>query len=169
VLGAGLLLVLPSASSDAAVPWLLAFATLILAFGRHFSARLVALLHRPVRMSTHAVLVGQFFLAVYGGYFGGAVGILMLALWSIGLGIDTAISNPMRVTQLAAIYLIATVLFLLASNVLDAPLFLATMLAGAVAGGYGGAHLARRLPTRILRGTVLATAVTMTVLYFLHG
>src|ERR1044072_7603690 len=41
---------------------------------------------RPVEMSSRTVLVGQFFLALYGGYFGGAVGILMLALWSVGLG-----------------------------------------------------------------------------------
>ncbi|MER5995954.1 sulfite exporter TauE/SafE family protein [Streptomyces viridosporus] len=167
--GAGLLLVLPASSFDAAAPWLLAFATVVLAFGRHLSRALSSVLGRSVGMSSRAVLIGQFFLAVYGGYFGGAVGIMMLALWSIGLGLDAAVSNPMRIAQLAAVYLSATALFLLASDALSAPLLLAAMLVGAVAGGFAGAHLARRLPAGLLRGVILTAAVIMTVLYFLRG
>ena len=120
-------------------------------------------------MGPRAILAAQFVLAIYGGYFGGAVGILMLALWSVGLGLDAAAGNPMRVTQLAAVCVGRAVLFLLASDVLHAPLLLAALLVGAVAGGLAGAQLARRLPARLLRGIVLATAVTMTVLYFLRG
>ncbi|MFI6932908.1 sulfite exporter TauE/SafE family protein [Streptomyces sp. NPDC050287] len=168
-LGAGLLLALPSASFETAVPWLLAFATVLLAFGRRLSGALSTALGRRVRLSSRAVVASQFFLALYGGYFGGAVGIMMLALWSIGLGLDTAAGNPMRITQLAAVYLSAAALFLVASDTLSAPLTLTALLAGAVAGGFGGAHLARRLPARLLRGVVLGTAVSMTVLYFLRG
>jgi uncharacterized membrane protein YfcA len=167
--GAVLLLVLPAASFDVAVPWLLAFATLVLAFGRGGIRAMGTALGRPVGMGPRAVLVGQFVLATYGGYFGGAVGILMLALWSVGVGLDAAAGNPMRVTQLAAVYLTATVLFLVASDVLRSPLVLACMLVGAVAGGFAGAHLARRLPARLLRGVVLVTAVAMTVLYVLRA
>lgn len=167
--GASLLLALPASSFDAAAPWLLAFATVVLAFGRNLSKALDTALGRSVGMSSRAVLIGQFVLAVYGGYFGGAVGIMMLALWSIGLGLDAAVSNPMRIAQLAAIYLSATVLFLVASDTLSSPLLLTGMLVGAVAGGFAGAHLARRLPARLLRGVILATAVIMTVLYFLRG
>ncbi|MFF0225874.1 sulfite exporter TauE/SafE family protein [Streptomyces sp. NPDC004629] len=167
--GAGLLLALPASSFDAAAPWLLAFATVILACGRRLSQLLSSALGRSVHMSPRAVLIGQFFLAVYGGYFGGAVGIMMLALWSIGLGLDAAVSNPMRIAQLAAVYLSATALFLVASDALSAPPLLTTMLIGAVVGGFAGAHLARRLPAWLLRGILLTTAVTMTVLYFLRG
>jgi uncharacterized membrane protein YfcA len=168
-LGAGLLLTLPAASFDAAVPWLLAFATTLLAFGRHFSKALNTALGRTLSMSARAVLIGQFILALYGGYFGGAVGIMMLALWSVGLGLDASVSNPMRVVQLAAVYLSATALFLVASDALSTPLLLAALLTGAVAGGFTGAHFARRLPARVLRGIILTTAVTMTVLYFLRS
>ncbi|MGW5089334.1 sulfite exporter TauE/SafE family protein [Streptomyces coelicoflavus] len=167
--GAGLLLVLPASSFEVAVPWLLAFATATLALGRHLSRALHSVLGRPVDLGPGAVLSGQFFLAVYGGYFGGAVGIMMMALWSIGLGLDAAAGNPMRVTQLAAVYLSATVLFLFASDALSASLPLAAMLVGAVAGGFAGAHLARRLPARLLRGVLLTTAAVTTVLYFLRG
>ncbi|WP_435888548.1 sulfite exporter TauE/SafE family protein, partial [Streptomyces niveus] len=140
-LGAVLLLVLPSASFGAAVPWLLAFATLVLAFGRRVSRALSTATGRPAeaRMSSRAVLVAQFLLAVYGGYFGGAIGIMLLAVWSIGLGLDTAASNPMRIAQVSAVNLSATALFLIASDALRTPLVVATMLAGGVAGGIAGA------------------------------
>ncbi|MEV0777107.1 sulfite exporter TauE/SafE family protein [Streptomyces sp. NPDC050433] len=170
-LGAGLLLTLPSASFSAAVPWLLAFATVVLAFGRPLSRALSTARGRPVGtgMSPRTVLIAQFVLAVYGGYFGGAIGIMMLALWSIGLGLDAAAGNPMRIAQVAAVYLSATVLFLVASDALGTPLLLTAMLVGGVAGGFAGAHVARRLPAGLLRGIILTIAVTMTVLYFLRG
>ncbi|WP_405791994.1 sulfite exporter TauE/SafE family protein [Streptomyces sp. NBC_01506] len=174
-LGAGLLLVLPSESFGAAVPWLLAFATLLLAFGRPVSRALSTVragsggTGRSVTLGPRTVLIAHFPIAVYGGYFGGAVGIVMLAFWSIGLGLDTAAGNPMRIAQLAALNLSASVLFLVASDALRTPLVLVAMLVGAVAGGFAGAHLARRLPARPLRGIILTIAVTMTVLYFLRG
>lgn len=167
--GAGMLLMLPAASFAAAIPWLLAFATVILAFGRRTTRALSTAIGRPVGMSPHGIVIVQFLLAVYGGYFGGAVGIMMLAVWSIGLGLDTSGGNPMRISQLTAIYLGAAAMFLMASDALHAPLLLATMLVGAAAGGLAGAHLARRLPARLLRHVILTTAAAMTVLYFLHG
>lgn len=167
--GAALLLGLPASSFDAAVPWLLAFATLVLAFGRSLSRLLNATLHRTVDMGPRSILVGQFLLAIYGGYFGGAVGILMLALWSAGLGIDAAAGNPMRVAQLAAINAVAAGIFLAAADVLSDPVPLLAVLLGAAVGGFGGARLARHLSARVLRALVLTTAATMTVLYFLRG
>jgi uncharacterized membrane protein YfcA len=168
-IGAGLLLVLPAVSFDAALPWLLAFATAVLAFGRCLSRALSTARRRPTTLGPRAILAGQFVLALYGGYFGGAVGLLMAAFWSAGLGLDTAVGNSMRVAQLAAVYLTAAVIFLVASNVMNAPLALGVLVAGAVAGGFAGAHLARRLPARLLRGLVLTSAVTMTAVYFLKG
>ncbi|QYN33187.1 sulfite exporter TauE/SafE family protein [Pseudonocardia sp. DSM 110487] len=169
LIGAILLLALPSASFDAAVPWLLAFATAVLAFGRRALSAMSTALGRPIGMGSRAVLAWQFVLSVYGGYFGGAVGILMLAVWTIGVGLDPAASNPTRVTQVAAVYVAATTLFLFASDVLLAPLLPAGMLVGALAGGVAGAFVARRMPARLLRAIVLGTAATMTVLYFLRG
>ncbi|WP_343041173.1 sulfite exporter TauE/SafE family protein [Streptomyces typhae] len=120
-LGAGLLLVLPAASFDAAVPWLLAFATLLLGCGRRLSDALGRALGRPVGMGPRTLLAGQFALALYGGYFGGAVGIMMPAVWGIGLGLDPAAGHPMRIAQVAAVYAGATALYLLASDALDTP------------------------------------------------
>jgi uncharacterized membrane protein YfcA len=163
-IGAGLLLLLPSASFDAAVPWLLAFATVVLAFGRRLTAAL-----RLGRPGPAAILAGQFVLAIYGGYFGGAVGLMMLAFWTATTTLDPARGNPLRVIQVAAVYLTAALIFVFAADVLSQPLQLVAMLAGAIIGGYGGAHVVRRLPPTVLRGLVLSTAVLMTALFFVRA
>ena len=161
LVGAAALVVAPAAAFAAAVPWLLAFATVVLAVGRPL-ARVAAL---DLTLGPRVLTGCQFTLAIYGGYFGGAVGILMVALWSIGAGLDAAAANPMRVAQLAAVNLPAAALFLVASDVLDDPAPTAAVLAGALAGGYLGARVARLLPARVLRAIVLITAVTTTVAY----
>ncbi|GAA3125430.1 putative membrane protein YfcA [Kribbella aluminosa] len=163
-IGAGLLLLLPSASFDAAVPWLLAFATLVLAFGKRLTAALRLGYPGPA-----AILAGQFLLAIYGGYFGGAVGLMMLAFWTATTTLDPARGNPLRVVQVAAVYLTAAVIFVFAADVLAQPSQLVAMLTGATIGGYGGAHVVRRLPAGVLRGLVLSTAVLMTGLFFVRA
>ena len=163
-LGAGLLLLLPSASFDAAVPWLLAFATLVLAFGKRLT--------RAIRIGTPGpavILIGQFVLSIYGGYFGGAVGLMMLAFWTATTSLDPAKGNPLRVIQVAAVYLTSGLIFVFAANILDQPTYLVTMLLGAMVGGYVGAHLVRRLPATVLRVLVLSTAVAMTALFFVRA
>jgi uncharacterized membrane protein YfcA len=147
------------------VPWLLAFATAVLAVGRP----LVRVVGLDLAFGPRSLLGCQFVLAIYGGYFGGAVGILMVALWSIGTGLDTASGNPMRVAQLAAINLPAAALFLVASDVLGDATPTAAVLVGALAGGYLGARVARVLPARALRAIVLLAAVTSTVVYIARG
>ncbi|HET6738280.1 MAG TPA: sulfite exporter TauE/SafE family protein [Kribbella sp.] len=163
-IGAGLLLLLPSASFDAAVPWLLAFATVVLAFGRRLTAAL-----RLGRPGPAVILAGQFVLAIYGGYFGGAVGLMMLAFWTATTTLDPARGNPLRVIQVAAVYLTAALIFVFAADVLSQPLQLVVMLGGAIIGGYGGAHVVRRLPPTVLRWLVLSTAVLMTALFFVRA
>jgi uncharacterized membrane protein YfcA len=163
--GAVVLVVAPAASFAAAVPWLLVFATVVLAVGRPL-ARAVGL---DLALPARTLIGGQFVLAVYGGYFGGAVGILMVALWGIGAGLDAATGNPMRVTLLAAINLPAAALFLVASDVLDDPAPTGAVLAGALVGGYVGARVARAAPSWVLRTVVLLTAITSTVLYVARG
>ncbi|GAB3934681.1 sulfite exporter TauE/SafE family protein [Kribbella albertanoniae] len=163
-LGAGLLLWLPSASFDAAVPWLLAFATLVLAFGKRLNRAFSLGMPGPA-----VILTGQFLLSIYGGYFGGAVGTMMLAFWTATSSLDTARGTPLRVIQVGAVFLTAAVIFVFAADVLDQPQRLIAMLCGAIIGGYLGAHLVRRLPQVVLRTLVLSTAVAMTILFFVRA
>ena len=78
-----LLLATPSSTFNVIIPWLLLFATLAFAFG----GRIGAALNRHIRIGSSVMLPIQFVLAIYGGYFGGAVGIMMMAVWSL-LGRD---------------------------------------------------------------------------------
>ncbi|WBQ04120.1 sulfite exporter TauE/SafE family protein [Kribbella sp. CA-293567] len=160
-LGAGLLLLLPSESFDAVVPWLLAFATFVLAFGRRITSALrTRVAGRP------AIVAGQLLLSLYGGYFGGASGLMMVAFWSVAASVDPGRLNPLRQAQMAAIYLTAGAVFLVASDVLTEWPKVLVMLSGAIIGGYGGASIGRRLSTSVLRAIVVTSAAAMTVGYF---
>ncbi|MEV8373738.1 sulfite exporter TauE/SafE family protein [Kribbella sp. NPDC056861] len=160
-LGAVLLLLLPSESFDAVVPWLLAFATFVLAFGRRIAKSLkTRIAARPT------ILAGQLLLSLYGGYFGGASGLMMVAFWSVAASVDPGRLNPLRQAQMAAIYITAGAVFLVASDVLTEWPKLLVMLTGAIIGGYGGASIGRRLSTSVLRAIVVTSAAAMTVGYF---
>jgi uncharacterized protein len=79
LVGALLLLATPQLAFDRIVPWLLLVGTLAFAFGRQAGA----LVRRKVRIGPRTLLCSQFLLGTYGGYFGGAVGIMMMATWSL--------------------------------------------------------------------------------------
>ena len=160
LLGAILLLVTPISTFDAVVPWLLLFATLAFAFGRGLGARL----RQHVRIGSAVMLPIQFILGLYGGYFGGAVGIMMLATWTL-LGTDSLSRlNPARILMTGATNAIAVLCFIVAGKVWW-PETLA-MLVGAIAGGYGGASLARWLPPAVSRAIILVVTVGMTLVFF---
>jgi uncharacterized protein len=79
VMGALLLLRTPITPFDVILPWLLAIATLTLAFG----SQLGEVWRRRWRINAPLVVVVQFGLGIYGGYFGVVVGIMMMAVWSL--------------------------------------------------------------------------------------
>ena len=160
LLGAILLLVTPVSTFDAVVPWLLLFATLAFAFGRDLGTRL----RRHIRIGPPALLVVQFVLGLYGGYFGGAVGIMMLATWTL-LGTETLVRlNPARILMVGATNAVAVLCFIAAGQVWW-PETLA-MLAGAFAGGYAGANIGRRLSAPASRAIILTVTVSMTIVFF---
>ena len=74
-----MLLATPAHLFDVVIPWLLLLATLTFAFG----ARAGAALRRVVRIGPKALPIVQFVISIYGGYFGGAVGLMMMAAWSL--------------------------------------------------------------------------------------
>ena len=160
LIGALLLLMTPVATFDAVIPWLLAFAALVFAFGRDVGAWLRARL----RLGGWALLPAQLLLGVYGGYFGGAVGIMMLAVWSLLDGADLKALNPTRTMVVSGMNGIAVLCFVLAGEVWW-PQTLA-MLAGGIAGGYGGARVGQILPATLVRRMVIAVTITMTLVFF---
>jgi len=86
-----------------------------------------------------------------------------------GGGSFVALSALVAAGMPPAVYLTAAVIFLFAADVLAQPLHLVALLAGAILGGYTGAHLVRRLPSAMLRTLVLTTAVAMTAVFFVRA
>ena len=158
--GALLLLSTPAAAFDRVVPWLLLAATLTLAAGPRLGARLRA----RRRAGPGAVLALQVLLGVYGGYFGGAVGLMMMAAWSMIDGADVKALNPPRTVMVTAANSVAVLCFAVAGAVE----WRATLLvgAGALVGGYAGAHLGRRLPAGAVRAGTVLLASLLTVVFF---
>ncbi len=158
--GALLLLATPSAAFDRVVPWLLLAATVTLAAGPRVGTRLRA----RMRAGPVALMAVQFGLGVYGGYFGGAVGLMMMAAWSLIDGADVKALNPPRTVMVTAANTVAVLCFAFAGAVDWGAALLVG--AGALAGGYGGAHLGQRLPSWAVRAGTVALASALTAMFF---
>jgi hypothetical protein len=103
-------------------------------------------------------------IAVYGGYFGAGIGILMLA--SLGLsGVEELdVANGLK-NLLAASINGAAIVYFVASGAVDWPT-VPVMALGAVLGGWSGARVAQRLPPLVLRWTIVGIGLAMTAATF---
>jgi uncharacterized protein len=114
-----------------------------------------------------ALWVCQFAIAVYGGYFGAGIGILMLAAMAIFLPEDLQAANGMKNFLAMLINGIAALYFLcIGAAVLKIALL---MVGAAIAGGFVGAHTAQRLSPRWLRVAVVVFGVCIAVRLMIHG
>jgi uncharacterized protein len=165
--GAVVLLHTPQATFMKLVPYLFGVATLLFAFGKRLTQRLGQVLKRTGPPAWHTIVgltLVQFFISVYGGFFGGGMGILMLAMLEMIHIEDIHAMNGLKAILGTAINGAAVVTFIVAKQVLWPQGIL--MIVGAVAGGYGGAYYAQRLDPRWVRASVICVGAGMTV-YFL--
>lgn len=161
LIGALLLLFTPQKAFTALIPWLLLFATITLALGQRGATGLRRI---GLHFSGRSVYAAQLLLGVYGGYFGGAVGLMMLAVWSLASTADLRTLTPLRTVMVAAANGAAVICFAITGNVGWAESLL--VMAGGVAGGYLGARLGWRLPAPLVRALILAVTVVTTVVFF---
>jgi uncharacterized membrane protein YfcA len=162
IVGALLLLYTPQRTFDSVIPWLMLAATLLFTFG----ARLTPLLKRVIHIGPVAVVFIQFFIAIYGGYFGGAIGIVMLAVWTVFGLTDIHVMNANRTIMGAAANSIAAVLFIVARKIWWPQTIV--MLVGTIIGGYIGARLARKVRPIYVRAFVTVISAAITVAFFLR-
>lgn len=159
--GALLLLLTPERTFSALIPWLLGAATLIFALGPSIQRRFR---ERAMHLPLAATVVVQFVVAVYGGYFGGGIGILMLAaLCAMGMD-DLHRMNALKVLLGLAINGIAIVAFVVA-GIVDWPLAI-LMAAASTLAGYGAARLSKRVDARYLRWFIIAVGAVLTLYFF---
>jgi uncharacterized membrane protein YfcA len=159
--GAVLLLATPTSLFDRVIPWLLLLATVTLVFGPRVRE---ALARRDLAIGPIGALTGQAFLGVYAGYFGGAVGLMMLAFWTLITHEEVKAVNPARAMIVGLANAAAVVCFAVAGAVWW-PQTLAVM-AGAVVGGYAGARFGQRLPAPAVRAVVIAVTAFTTAAFF---
>lgn len=162
--GAGLLLVTPARLFVAVVPWLLLFATVVFAAGPWLIRRL----HRPSNAPAPRWrrALGLAAVSVYGGYFNGGLGILLLALYQATGVQDLREANALKNLNSLVLSAVSVLTFAWAGQV-RWPQALGMALA-AIAGGYLGAALTRRLPPVWVRAVVIATGLGMTLKFLLH-
>ncbi|CAN7180595.1 sulfite exporter TauE/SafE family protein [Pararhizobium sp. LjRoot235] len=161
--GALILLSLSNPSFRAMVPWLLIAATAIFALG--------PLLRPNPREGGAPVgplgMAGQFVTAIYGGFFGAGMGIMMLAVLGLSTGGDYHRVNALKNFLAMVIAAVAIVVFT-GGNVIGW-LHAAFMIPGGAIGGYAGVWLARRVPQALIRAIVIAVGLLLAAYYFVTG
>lgn len=181
--GAILLLKTPQTTFTLLIPLLMLLATLLFAISPLINARLRQRAQawqkeREVEQGESGTgwswfaLTGLAFLqlviSVYGGYFGGGIGILMLA--SLGLVGMQHINemNAVKNAMAACINGVAVITFVLAGAVIWQDVLI--MIVGTLAGGYGGVYYARKLDPRVVRGFIILIGCVMTTYFcFKYG
>lgn len=181
LLGALLLLATGESTFRLLIPWLLLVATALFGLGPSITRRLRRDAARvpDIGKLTLATAVTQFVIAVYGGYFGAGIGILMLAALALSGMEDLHAMNGLKNGLATAINGIAVFTFIVLDlipipssipwiqneDVLWWPQVVVMVLAS-IAGGIAGVRLARWLPTRITRGVILTIGIVLTASFF---
>ncbi len=168
-LGGWLLLRTPTTTFERLVPFLILAATLLLAAQEMITRRLGVLAHAHENPTTGwvvFVLLFQFVVGLYGGYFGAGMGILMLAaLGLIGLT-DMHQMNGLKNVLAVCINGIAAIYFALSDAVVWRDVLVMTI--GTIAGGFLGAKLAHRFGRKFVRRAVVAIGLVMTIAMFVR-
>ena len=163
--GAILLIHTPAQTFRRVIPWLLLGATLLFAFGKHLTGRISAgISHDASNAAVTGASIFELLVAVYGGYFGGGIGIMNLAMLA-ALGMtDIHAMNKLKVRLGGLINGVATVTFILTKAIVWPQAMV--MTAGSVLGGYSTAHLAQKLPQSWVKTFVILVGVAMTIVFF---
>jgi uncharacterized protein len=164
-LGALLVTEFPERVFERLVPWLILAAAVLFLIQKPLARWLKAHPHaEPHGAAVAGVVAFQFLVAVYGGYFGAGIGILMLAsLGFMGLG-DIHHMNAVKTLLAAVMNAVAVVQFVIRGMVVWR--YALAMAAAGIAGGYLGARLARRTPPEYVRAFVIVVGFALAAYYF---
>lgn len=160
VAGALLLLVTPSHLFTGIVPWLLLFATALFAAGPWLARHAGGAHTGGARWRNPALLA----VAVYGGYFNGGLGILLMALYTVAGETRLNTVNALKNLNSLVLSWLSVVAFVLAGAIAWKAGVL--MMLAATAGGFCGARWSRRLPVAWVRAGVIAIGLAMSAVFF---
>jgi uncharacterized membrane protein YfcA len=161
--GALLLVSTPPLWFERLVPVLLLVATLLFAFGHRLTAALRVRAPSPGGSSLWGLSVVQLVISVYGGYFGGGMGMMMLAAYTLFGMEDLHQMNGIKSVTAVALNAAALVAFALQGVIVWEHGLV--MMSGAMAGGFAGATLARRISPRVVRIVIAAIGFLLVVVF----
>jgi len=168
IAGATLLIRTPAQTFLKVLPWMLLGATLLFAFGKYFTRRIKGgISHDSSAAALTGASIFEFFVSIYGGYFGGGVGNNNLAMLSVLGMTDIHEMNALKVVLGGVINGVASLTFVVSGAIVWPQAIVMTI--GAVAGGYLAAHYSQKLPQSWVRGFVLAVGSAMTVYFFVRA
>ncbi|TMD64016.1 MAG: sulfite exporter TauE/SafE family protein, partial [Chloroflexi bacterium] len=151
-------------------PYLLLLATVLFALSGPITTRLrgkTSLKNRQSWLTLVGISSLQLIIAIYGGYFGGGIGILMLATLGL-MGIENIHEMNAMKTLLTTFINGAAVIIFIIRGIVEWPQAI-VMVVGAIIGGYTGAYFARKIDQRWIRGFVILVGVSMTIYFFLRS
>jgi uncharacterized membrane protein YfcA len=151
--GAALLLTTPESVFEAIVPVLVILASLLLALQARVTRWVTRLPGSAGGLGSPLLHVALFLAAVYGGYFGGALGVILLAVLAVFLGGDLQRVNALRGVLSLLVNTVALIAFALLGPVQWT--VVAVAAPGCLVGGYLGARVARRMPAGALRAVIV--------------
>jgi uncharacterized membrane protein YfcA len=163
LIGALLLLWTPATIFAALVPWLILFATIVFAVGNFAPVQAI----QRIQLGPRSALVVLFIIAIYGGYFGGGIGFLILAAFTLMGMRDINAMNGLKM-GLVGVMTVTAILAFIAANVVRWPETL-PMLASSALGSYMAAHWAQRLDQRLIKGFVIVLGAGLTVYFAWRG
>jgi uncharacterized protein len=163
VAGALLLLITPEKAFTAVVPLLIGFATSLFAQSGRIRSWILSRPRRSAHVSGGSGALWFVPVAIYGGYFGAGMSVMLLALLSVSRGDDLRATNVLKNLLSALTGVVAVTVFLVQGMV--AWSFTLVMMAGALVGGFLGGRLVRVLPAEAVRVIVIAAGAVLTLVY----
>ena len=163
LLGSLLLLVLPTEVFDTVVPTLVALASVLLGV-QPWLGRWICEPHPDAPDRQTLLLPAVFFAAIYGGYFGGALGVILIAVLAIAAHDDLRRLNAVKGVLSLIISVVSVAVFAIGAPV-DWPI-VALLAPTTLLGGFLGAKLAGQLPARVLRIAVVVVGLAVSVYLF---
>ena len=160
VTGAILLLGLPESAFEAIVPLLIAAALLLVLLGPRLQAWAATRHPDHDSLGRHLLMtVGVFAAGVYGGYFGAAQGVLLVGIMSVLMAVSLQKVNALKNVLGTVVNAVAAITFMLVAQERINWSIAGLIAVGALAGGYVGARVGRRLSPRVLRGLIVVIGV----------
>ena len=160
ILGSILLIWSGEARFERLVPWLILASTVLFGFGTWIKGALKRRSRFVGAEWTRPSLFLLFLLAVYGGYFGAGMGIVLLACLSLFGYDDLHEANAVKNAFISVFSIIGAGLYIASGLIVWSHGLV--VVAGTMLGGYAGIPYARRVPERVLRLGILAWAVVLT-------